>query len=162
MTLWSVACQTPLSVEVSRQEYWSGLPFPSPGDLPDTGTEPRFLALQADSLPSETPGKSSCFPIFLMLHIRSPGPINSTSYKSFTCRHTSLPLPLFRSPGPVNSTSYKSFTCRHTSLPLPLFRSLYLIRTSVSPSPPTFHTLEATPPKLLLRYSPSDFSVFLL
>ena len=42
----------------SRQEYWSGLPFPSPEDLPDSGTEPEFTALQADSLPSEPPGKS--------------------------------------------------------------------------------------------------------
>ena len=67
-----------------------------------------------------------------------------------------------RSPGPVNSTSYKSLTCRHTSPPPPLFKSLYLVRTSMSPSPPTFHTLEATPPKLLLRYSLSDFSVFFL
>ena len=40
-------------MEFSRQEYWSGLPFPSPGDLRDPGTEPRFPALQADSLPSE-------------------------------------------------------------------------------------------------------------
>ena len=41
----------------SRQEYWSGLPFPSPGDLPDPGIKPRSPALQADSLPSEPPGK---------------------------------------------------------------------------------------------------------
>ena len=41
----------------SRQGYWSGLPFPSPGDLPDSGIEPRSPALQADSLPSEPPGK---------------------------------------------------------------------------------------------------------
>ena len=41
-----------------RQEYWSGLPFSSPGDLPDPGTEPRSPALQADTLPSEPPGKS--------------------------------------------------------------------------------------------------------
>ena len=44
-------------MEFSRQEYWSGLPFPSPGDLPDTGIEPRSPALQADALPSEPPGK---------------------------------------------------------------------------------------------------------
>ena len=44
----------------SRQEYWSGLPFPSPGDLPDPGIEPRPLRLQADSLPSELPGKPLC------------------------------------------------------------------------------------------------------
>ena len=42
----------------SRQEYWRGLPFPSPGDLPDPGIEPRSAALQADSLPSEPPGKT--------------------------------------------------------------------------------------------------------
>ena len=40
---WTVACQSPLSIGFSRQEYWSGLPFPSPGHLPDPGTEPMFL-----------------------------------------------------------------------------------------------------------------------
>ena len=57
-TLWTVAHQTPLSMGFSRQEYWSGLPFPSPGDLPDPGIEPRFPALQADTLTSEPPGNS--------------------------------------------------------------------------------------------------------
>ena len=42
-TLWTVACQAPLSMEFSRQEYWGGLPFPPPGDLPDSGTEPASL-----------------------------------------------------------------------------------------------------------------------
>jgi len=46
-------------MEFSRQEYWSGLPFPSPGDLPDPGIKPGSPALQADSLPSEPPGKPS-------------------------------------------------------------------------------------------------------
>ena len=49
-TSWIVACQDPLSIGFSRQEYWSGLPFPSPGDLPDPGIEPLFPVLQADSL----------------------------------------------------------------------------------------------------------------
>ena len=48
---WSVACQAPLSMEFSRQEYWSGLPFPSPWDLPNLGIEPQSPALQADALP---------------------------------------------------------------------------------------------------------------
>ena len=56
VTLWTVAPQAPLSMGFSRQEYWSGLPFPSPGDLPDPGIEPRFPALQADALPSELKG----------------------------------------------------------------------------------------------------------
>ena len=49
--------QAPPSMEFSRQEYWSGLPFPSPGDLRNPGIEPRSPALQADTLPSEPPGK---------------------------------------------------------------------------------------------------------
>ena len=56
-TLWTVTYQAPLSVGFSRQEYWSGLPFPSPGDLPDPGIEPGSPALQADALTSEPPGK---------------------------------------------------------------------------------------------------------
>ena len=52
-TPWTVACQAPLSMRFPRQEYWSGLPFSSPGDLPDPGIEPSSHAMQADSLPSE-------------------------------------------------------------------------------------------------------------
>ena len=58
VTQWTVACQAPLSMGFSRQEYWSGLPFSSPGDLPDPGKiEPASPALQADASPSEPPGK---------------------------------------------------------------------------------------------------------
>ena len=71
-----MARQVPLSTGFSRPEYWSGLPFPSPGDLPDLGIEPRSPALQADSLPSELQGspteknselkeKDNMFKIFL-------------------------------------------------------------------------------------------------
>ena len=54
-TLWTVAYQAPPSMGFSRQECWSGLPFPSPGDLPDPGIEPVSPALQADAWPSEPP-----------------------------------------------------------------------------------------------------------
>ena len=54
MTLWTPSCWAPLSTGFPRQEYWSGMPFPSPGDLLNPGIEPRSPALQADSLP---PGK---------------------------------------------------------------------------------------------------------
>ena len=53
VTPWTIAYKAPLSTEFSRQEYWSGLPLPSPGDLPDPGIEPRSLTLPADALPSE-------------------------------------------------------------------------------------------------------------
>ena len=54
---WAVASQAPLSIGFSRQKHWSGLPFPSPGDLPDPGIKPRSPALQAYSLLTEPPGK---------------------------------------------------------------------------------------------------------
>ena len=57
VTPWTLALQAALSMEFSRQEYWSGLPFPSPGDLPDPGMKPRSSTFQADSLPSKPPGK---------------------------------------------------------------------------------------------------------
>ena len=53
---WTVAHQTSLSMGFLRQDYWSGLQFPSPGNHPDPGIEPRSLTLRADSLPSEPPG----------------------------------------------------------------------------------------------------------
>ena len=54
---WTVAYEISLTMEFSRQEYWSGLPFPSPGDPPSPGNEPRSPSLQADSLPSEPHSK---------------------------------------------------------------------------------------------------------
>ena len=57
VTPWTVAHQAPLSMGFSRHEYWSGLPLPSPGDLPNPGIEPGSPTLQADALTSEPPGK---------------------------------------------------------------------------------------------------------
>ena len=59
-TPWTVAHQAPPSMGFSRQEYWSGLPFPSPGNFPNPGIEPRSPALQADTLLSEPSGKRVC------------------------------------------------------------------------------------------------------
>ena len=56
-TPWTVACQGPLFMGFSRREYWNGLSFPSPGNLPDPGIEPKSSALQADFLPAELQGK---------------------------------------------------------------------------------------------------------
>ena len=63
-TPWTVTHQAPPSVGFSRQEYWSGLPFPSPGDLPNPGIKPGSPALQVDTLPSEPPGKPQIIFIF--------------------------------------------------------------------------------------------------
>ena len=66
VTPWTVAYQASLSLVFSRREYWSGLPFPSPGDLPDPGIEPRSTALEADALTSEPQGS----PICRVYHVR--------------------------------------------------------------------------------------------
>ena len=58
-TPWTTVCQVPLSMGFSREEYWSGLPFPPPGHLPNPGIEPGSPAFHEDSLPSEPPGKQS-------------------------------------------------------------------------------------------------------
>ena len=66
-TPWTVARQASLPMGFSRQEYWSGLPFPSPGDLPDPGIEPRSPALQAYSLLTELQGKLTVADNFIIL-----------------------------------------------------------------------------------------------
>ena len=67
VTPWTIACQAPLPMGFSRQEYWSGLLFPSPGDLSDPGIEPRSPALQAESQPSESPGTANHY-IYIYTH----------------------------------------------------------------------------------------------
>ena len=61
VTPWTVAYQAPPSMGFSRQDYWSGLPFPSPGDLPNPGIEPWSPTLEADALTSEPPGKPNIY-----------------------------------------------------------------------------------------------------
>ena len=74
VTPWTVAYQAPPSMGFSRQEYWSGVPLPSPGYLPDPGMEPGSPAFQADALASEPPGKllkllKICTKPFLLFNI---------------------------------------------------------------------------------------------
>ena len=80
VTPWTVGRQAPLSMGFSRQEYWNGLPCLSPGDFPHPGIEPRSPTLQADSLPSDPPGKThvtlcaiKCFASMIKLKILSLG-----------------------------------------------------------------------------------------
>ena len=81
VTSWTVACQATLSMGVPRQESWSGLPFPSPGDLPNPGIKLRFSALQADSLWTDPPGKPGFYGI-------SISRISSLYVYTHTQRHT--------------------------------------------------------------------------
>ena len=89
--------QVPLSMGFSRPEYWSGLPSPSPGDLPDPGIELRSPALQADSLPSEPPGSPLCSRLrSLKPPVSSPLLLGKTVPSSHTWVR-SQPLPWARS-----------------------------------------------------------------
>ena len=93
-TPWTIAHQAPPSMGFSRQEYWSGFPFPSPGDLPDPGIKPGFPTLEADALTSEPPGKKS----FGKVSPSSTGDPNSvpglgrcpTAGKSYSLRYSGL------------------------------------------------------------------------
>ena len=67
-TSWTVARQAPLSMEISRQEYWSGLPFPTPGDLSNSGIRTGSPTLQVDSLLLVPPGKPSVYLYHIFIH----------------------------------------------------------------------------------------------
>ena len=85
-TPWTVAYQAPQYMEFSRQEYWSELPFPSPGDLPNPRIEPGSLALQTDTLPSEPPKKPN-----------------------FTCRSVYMSIPISQFLPPLSSGKFVCF-----------------------------------------------------
>ena len=70
VTPWTAACQAPLSMGFSRQEYWSGLSFPPPGDLPNPEIKPTSAALAGGFLTTEPPGKSHMYPSANHSHIR--------------------------------------------------------------------------------------------
>ena len=130
MTPWTVALQAPPSMGFSRRKNWSGLPFPSPGDLPDPGIEPRSPALRADALTSEPPGKKT-----LYLLVRFPHFILNC------CLRTSKigRVPYLLSPSFDAETDYVYFFqwvhCRSTE------RSASLTLDCLSNSPPAHLTL---------------------
>ena len=91
-TPWTLACQVPPSMESSRQVCWSGLPFPSPGNLPDPGIEPGYRTLQAASSPSEPRGKplyvSYVYPyLYQLYHLLALLPSSSGSFFSHHLLH---------------------------------------------------------------------------
>ena len=82
----TVIHQAPLSMGFCRPEYWSGLPFPPPGDLPDPGIKPRSLALQVDSLPSEPPGKTKNIGVGSLSLLQGIFPTQESSWGLLRCR----------------------------------------------------------------------------
>ena len=126
-TPWTVAYQAPPFMGFSRQEYWSGLPFPSPGDLPDPGIEPGSPAFQADTLTSEPPGKPwlqpqrpvihrECLDCFIMiwclgnLAFVSPYP-TSTTYSTHLNSNSEKAMAPHSSTLPGKSHGWRSLVC---------------------------------------------------
>ena len=89
-TPWTEARQAPLSMAFSRQEYWSGLPCPPPGALPHPGIKPGSPALQADSLPSEPPGKPLCLWGIISTCIVHRRNRKASKVKEFVEEHTAV------------------------------------------------------------------------
>ena len=85
-TIWTVACQAPLSMEFSRQEYWSGLPCPPSRDLPNPGIEPRSPALEASSLPCGSQGKPKCTGVGNLTLLQGIFPIQELNQGLLHCR----------------------------------------------------------------------------
>ena len=105
VTPWTIAHQAPLSMEFSRQEYWSGLPCPSPRDLPDSGTKPGSLTLQADSLPSDPPRKFSMGEIALSKKKKRQRTLCTMLHMIAICIH--YPLNCLLNVNNLNSQPYK-------------------------------------------------------
>ena len=106
VTPWTVALQAPLSMEFSQQEYWSGLPFRSPGDLPDPGIEARSPALQVDSFPYEPPGKlHSMYSLFITTVTEDSDLTDLRQIIAVsTCGHRSTEVITLRRTGPPTMT----------------------------------------------------------
>ena len=92
VTPWTVTYQASLFMGFSRQEYWSGLPFLSAGDLPDPGIESRSLALQADALPSEPPGNTLTLFQFSPVQFSSVAQSSPTLCDPMNCSMPGLPV----------------------------------------------------------------------
>ena len=82
----TIACQAPLSMRFSKQEYWRGLPFPSPGDLLNPGIKPRSPALQADSFPAEPPGKPKNIGVGSLSLLQRIFPTQESNWGLLHCR----------------------------------------------------------------------------
>ena len=85
-TPWTVASQPPLSMGFSRREYWSGLPCPPPGDLPNPGIEPRSPIQQADSLPAEPSGKPKNIGVSSLSLLQGIFPTQESNWDLLNCR----------------------------------------------------------------------------
>ena len=125
-TPWIAARQAPLSIEFSRQEYSSVLPFPFPGDLPDPGIKLRSLALQTDSLPSDPPGKpsllqfssvlQSCLTLCDPMNCSMPGLPVHHQLPEFTQTHIHQVSDAIQPSHPLSSPSPAPYPSQHQSL----------------------------------------------
>ena len=134
MTPWTVACQAPLSMGVSRQEYWRGLPCPPPGNLPNPGIEPRSPTLQADSLPTEPLGKPKNTGVGSLPLLQG-----KNQFSSVTQSYPTLCDPMNRStPGPPVHHQLPEFTQTHVHRVGDTIQPSHPLLSPSSPAPNPF------------------------
>ena len=131
-TPWTGAYQAPPSMGFSRQEYWSGLPLPSPGDLPNPGIKPRFSALQADTLPYKPPGKPLPIPYIVSIMYICQSQSSNSSHLPLS------PIPLFSM-----SVSPSALQIR-LSIPIFFKFHIYVLIYSICFSPDLLHSVWKT------------------
>ena len=145
-TPWTVARQAPLSMGFSRQKHWTGLPFPSPGDLPDPGIKPGFPALQADSLSFEPPGNQppgNSISVSGTLFISSPSPALAAPF--FLTNPYSNTSPILPNLPP------KHLSHHHGHLSIPTFITLVQATTIHAWMDHSLIFLSGLPARLLLK-----------
>ena len=131
-TPWTVAPQAPLSMGFSRQEYWSGLPCPPPGDLPNPGIEPRSPTLQADSLLSEPPGKSKNTGVGSLSLLWGNFPTQELNWSLLHCRQTLYQLSYPGSPSlGLQHLKITKRRCPCLIFSFPLKCRIYLLRETL-------------------------------
>ena len=109
-TPWTVARQAPLSMRFFRQEYWIGLPFPSPGDLSNPGIKPMSPALQMDSLSSEPPGKPKNTGVGILSFLQGNFPTQESTQGLLHCRQILYQLSYQRSPKMCNVSTMEYYS----------------------------------------------------
>ena len=134
MTPWTVACQAPLSMGFSRQEYWGALPCPPPGNLPNPGIEPRSPTLQADSLPTEPLGKPKNTGVGSLPLLQG-----KNQFSSVTQSYPTLCDPMNRStPGPPVHHQLPEFTQTHVHRVGDTIQPSHPLLSPSSPAPNPF------------------------
>ena len=135
MTPWTTVCQTPLSMGILQARYWSRLPCPPPGDLPNPGIKSRSPALQADSLPSEPPGNPKNTGVGDLSLRQGIFPTQELNWGLLHCRQILFQLSYQGSPH-ASTLFFKIYILYHLFWPCSMACGILVPRLGIEPTPP--------------------------